>query len=444
MEGYVPHRIAIVGAGPAGFYVVQALHKLRDFPVQVDLFDRLPTPFGLVRSGVAPDHPGIKAVSRSFTRAVKRAPHLRFFGNVCVGRDVSVAQLSDHYDAVIWAVGCEGGRTLRVPGQDLAGVWTASDLVAWYNGHPDLADAHLDLSTVRRVVVVGNGNVSLDVARILASPVERLVATDAADRALQQLRKSTVQEVVVVGRRGLVQAAFTLPEVRELCSLDGVAVSVERGEEGRPAVLGVQQQRLVDALFSADEARPPSPSRRVAFRFCTSVARFEGEERLEAVHLVNNRLEEHGGRIMAVPTGGAERLPSQLVVQAIGYQGTPVPGLPERSANGSLRNAGGRLCGDDGHPMSGHYVVGWARRGPRGVLGTNRPDAREVVSLLWQDLQGTVSGKKADLADVLPHAPVRWEGWQRIDAHEVATGTRDSRPRVKLETWEDLLSAAGR
>ena len=167
VEGRVPHRIAIVGAGPAGFYTAQALHKLRDFPVQVDLFDRLPTPFGLVRSGVAPDHPGIKAVSRSFTRTVARAPHLRFFGNLRVGRDLSVGLLEDHYDAVVWAVGCEGGRTLGLPGEELPGVWTAGDLVAWYNGHPDLADAELDLSCVRRVVVVGHGNVALDVARIL-------------------------------------------------------------------------------------------------------------------------------------------------------------------------------------------------------------------------------------------------------------------------------------
>lgn len=438
----MPHRIAIVGAGPAGFYTAQALHKLRDFPVQVDLFDRLPTPFGLVRSGVAPDHPGIKAVSRSFTRTVARAPHLRFFGNLRVGRDLSVGLLEDHYDAVVWAVGCEGGRTLGLPGEDLSGVWTAADLVAWYNGHPDLADAELDLSAVRRVVVVGNGNVALDVARILASPVDRLANTDIADRALRQLRHSSVEEVVVVGRRGLAQAAFTAPELRELLTLERVAVRVEGDDGRRPEEPGPAQQRLFTLLDQHDGSPKNETSRTVVLRFCSAAVGLEGHSGLEAVQLADTRLEAQGGRVVARPTGTTHRLAAELMVQAVGYEGVGLPGLPARSADGSLPNVQGRLCGPDGGPRPGHYVVGWARRGPRGVLGTNRPDAREVVGLLWEDLHQTQPKGAPDLADQLPATRVDWSGWEHIDAEETTAGASLGRPRVKLETWQALLAAA--
>ena len=443
------HRVAIVGTGPAGFFAAQALTKLRGFPVSIDLFDRLPTPFGLVRAGVAPDHQNIKAVARTFTRTAERAEGLRFFGGVRVGSDLTVDELSARYDAVIWAVGAEGGRELGVPGEALPGVEPACCFVYWYNGHPDYADRAVDLSRVRRVVVVGNGNVALDVARVLSHRTETLAATDIADPALAALRDSDVEEVVLLGRRGPAQAAFTLAELREIAHLDGVAFSVDPdGQAAAQAALAdpaldPNQRRILELL--ADPPRSEGP-RRIVARFFTSPVAFDGEGAVQRVQLVRNTLEPAGGRLRAVPTGAPWWEPVDLVLTAIGYRGPGVPGLPFDGTRHQIPSADGRvLDAPGGAPLPGHYVTGWARRGPTGVVGTNRPDAREVVATLWADLQDRPpKDGPGDVAELLAERGVDWRtwaDWAALDALEVAAGAAQGRPRVKVVTWEGLKAA---
>lgn len=435
------HRIAIVGTGPAGFYAAQALHRLRDFPVAVDLFDRLPTPYGLIRSGVAPDHQHIKAVARGFARTVSRAPALRFFGNVHVGRDLPVTTLAAHYDAVIWAIGCEGARTLGIRGEDLPGVWPASRFVAWYNGHPDRAHDDLDLSAVQRVIVVGNGNVALDVARVLSCDVARLAQTDVADHALQRLRESAVKEVVLLGRRGPAQAAFTLPELRELCALDGVSVRALGPQHGCSTPAHPNQKAILSLLEERRDA-PLGPHRTITLRFCASPVAIDGDTGVTGVVVEDNTLVSDGDRVRPQGTGCTERLSAQLVLTAIGYRGRALPGLPFDPRRGTVSNREGRVLSDDGAPLTGQYVVGWARRGPTGVVGTNKPDAKEVVANLWSDLHTQPSKDAPDIAPHLPPSVVSWAGWERLDALERAAGQAQGRPRVKRTTWASLLDGA--
>jgi len=447
-------RVAIVGAGPAGFYAAQSLQRLRDFPVAFDLFERLPTPFGLVRAGVAPDHAHIKAVARTFTRTMARAEQARFFGNVQVGRDLTVAELEARYDAVVWAIGAECGRRLGVPGCSLDGVELAARFVYWVNGHPDHADLELHLDQVRRVMVIGNGNVALDVARVLGRPAAAFAPTDASDRALEALRGSAVTDIHLVGRRGPAEASFTEPELREIDQLEGVAFSVEAGPAGRDRARAVldggdslapDQRRMLERMSEATGDR--DAPRRIQARFLLSPVAFDGEGRVQRVQLERNRLEPQGDRVVAVPTGERWWEPVDLVLVAIGYHGPGVPGLPYDEGPGTLPNTGGRLTrSPGGDPVPRHYVTGWARRGPSGVVGTNRPDAKQVVAALWDDLHAGAPGSPAgDVADLLAERGVRWVGWpdwQRLDAVEVAAGATAGRPRVKRVDWATLLAAA--
>jgi ferredoxin--NADP+ reductase len=447
-------RVAIVGTGPAGFYAAQSLQRLRDFPVSIDLFERLPTPFGLVRAGVAPDHAHIKAVARTFTRTMERAEQARFFGNVQVGRDLTVAELEARYDAVVWAVGAEGGRRLSVPGCSLDGVELACRFVYWVNGHPDHADLALDLDRVRRVMVVGNGNVALDVARVLGRPAAAFAQTDASDRALAALRDSAVTDIDIVGRRGPAEASFTEPELREIADLDGVDFSVEAGPFGRGRAraaldrgdaLAADQRRMLERMSEAAGGR--DARRRIRARFLLSPVAFDGDGRVQRVQLERNRLEARGDRLAAVPTGERWWEPIDLVLVAIGYHGPGVPGLPYDERRGTLPSTGGRLTrAPGGDPVPRHYVTGWARRGPSGVVGTNRPDAKQVVAALWDDLHTRRPGSRVDdVADLLAERGVRWVGWpdwQRLDAVEVEAGAAAGRPRVKRVDWPTLLAAA--
>ena len=439
-------RIAVIGAGPAGFY---ATDKLLAAGFEVDLLDALPTPFGLVRSGVAPDHPNIKAVTRVYEKTAAK-PGFRFFGGVELGVHVSRAELKQRYHAIVYAVGTADDNRLGIPGEDRPGSHSATEFVAWYNGHPEGADASFDLSA-ERAVVIGNGNVAIDVARMLLLDPGELAATDVADHALGPLSEAQVQEVVLVGRRGPAQAAFTNPELRELGEMTGVDVQVDPSEVDVevPDDLEPTARRNVEILKAYAQRPPGSAGRRISLKFLRSPVEVLGEGEhgpVTGIRLVRNRLEN--GR--AVATGEQEVIGCGLVFRSIGYRGRPLDDVPFDPARGLIRNDGGRVCDEDGTPVGGEYAVGWIKRGPSGVIGTNKKDAVDTVAKIVEDAEaGRLSGPRPDaedcaqwLADRAPDA-VTWEGWQAIDEHERTTGEPLGRPRVKLVRLADLV-AAGR
>lgn len=431
--------VAVVGSGPAGFYTAAALLALPEPTVRVDMFERLPTPWGLVRAGVAPDRPKIKSISELFTRT---ATHERFrlFGNVDVGKAVTREDLLARYDAVVYCVGAPADRELGIPGEQLAGVVAARDFVGWYNGHPDFRDLTFDLS-VRRAVVVGNGNVALDVARILVTPPGRLASTDIADHALDALRFSRIDDVLVIGRRGPAQATFTTLELRELSELTGAAVIVDPRQVDSIDEAGLARipRHNLQVLREYAHLHPARGDRRVTLRFLTSPVGIRGDGRVESIVLGRNELTADGHPI---DTGDRERVPAGLVLRAVGYRGVPVPGLPFDAAAGIVPNRDGRVDGGDRE-----YVAGWIKRGPTGIIGTNKKCAVDTVHTLAADLAGQPSrgaGPAALEAWLRERQPdlVDLDGWAAIDAAEREAGRRQGRPRVKLCTWDDLLAAA--
>jgi ferredoxin--NADP+ reductase len=448
-----PLRVAVVGSGPAGFYAAGALLDA-DVPAEVDVIERLPTPWGLVRLGVAPDHPKIKAVSRAFEKIAAR-PGFRFLGNVDVGRDLGHDDLVAAYDAVVYAVGAQTDRRMGIPGEDLAGSWPATVFVAWYNGHPDFQDVPFDLD-VERVVVIGNGNVAVDVARMLALTPEELAPTDTTDRAIDAINGSRVREILLVGRRGPVQAAFTNPELKELGELAGADVVVDPADlELDPASEAqlegdTNAQRNLQVLREYAARAPSGKPKRLVLRFLTSPVAIGGDGRVESVELVRNRLEaDERGRLAAVPTDARETVECGLVLRSVGYRGVAVPGVPFDEGRGTMRNDGGRVLDEGGAPVPGVYCAGWIKRGPSGVIGTNKKDATETVQLLLDDVASgalAAAGHTADEVDALlaerEVRPVLDAGWQAIDERERAAGEPLGRPRVKLCTWAELLDAA--
>jgi ferredoxin/flavodoxin---NADP+ reductase len=455
-----PLRVAVVGAGPAGFYAAgQLLRKGADEVVEVDVLDRLPTPWGLVRAGVAPDHPNIKAVSRVYEKTA-RHPGFRFLGNVELGRDFDREDLLRHYHAVIYAVGAQTDRRMGIPGEELAGSWSATDFVAWYNAHPDHRQLDFDL-TCGRAAVIGNGNVALDCARMLALTHDELAVTDVADHALEALQNHNVREIVVLGRRGPVQAAFTNPELLELgemveadvhvdprdLELDPLSDAFLRGEAG------ITARRNVEILRDY-AAREPSGKRAVIeLRFLRSPVEIVGDERVEGIVVERNELvrDEETGALRARPTGERETIPVGLVLRSIGYRGVALPGVPFDERRALIPNDGGRVLDGPGRePLPGEYVTGWIKRGPTGVIGTNKKDAHETVALLLEDLKaGRLAAPEAPgreaidalLADRGAEV-VTQQGWEAIDAHERERGEPHSRPRNKLATLEELLERA--
>ncbi|MEC8424241.1 MAG: FAD-dependent oxidoreductase, partial [Myxococcota bacterium] len=439
-------------------YTAQTLLRARELHVRVDLIDRLPTPFGLVRPGVAPDHQGIKRVSRQFAR-VASDQRVRFFGNVEVGRDVSVEELRERYDALVIATGASAGRTLGVPGEDIAGVTTAADFVFWYNGHPDHSARDYDLAHVRRAVVIGNGNVALDVARVLTLPAPTLQGTDIADPALARLVDRGFDEIHVLGRRGPAQASFTPPEIRELGNHAGIALHIDPADlELDPASRALhdragtppRSEKLLRALKAVPQAHPDA-DRAIHLRFRIGVQAFLADDagRLRAVRLVHNELVEEDGQLLAQPVSESWEEPCQLAVTAVGYRGVPLAGLPFDDARGIVPSLDGRVLEPGGQRcLSGLYVTGWARRGARGVVGTNKPDGAGVASAILDDLAGkpSTTEPRDDLSVLLADRSVRvvdWASWMRIDAQETASGVAAGRPRVKRTSWAALLEAAG-
>jgi ferredoxin--NADP+ reductase len=437
-------KVAVVGSGPAGFYAADALLKSEDPTVEVDLIDRLPTPWGLVRLGVAPDHENIKAVSRAFEKTAAK-PGFRFFGNVEVGSTVSHEDLLRVYDAVVYTVGAQTDRRLGIPGEDLPGSWAATEFVAWYNGHPDFQDREFDLSH-ERVVVIGNGNVAIDCARMLALTPEELATTDTTHEAIDAINTAGVREILMLGRRGPAQAAFTPPELKELGELAGAEPVVDpRDLELDPAShrdLEADRDRArrnYELLEEYAAREPEGKPRRIVLRFLVSPLAILGEDRVEGVEIVRNELVEEDGRIVARPTGETEVIPAGLVLRSVGYKGVPLPGVPFDERSGTIPNDRGRVEGTERT-----YAAGWIKRGPSGVIGTNKKDATETVELLLEDARaGKLVRPGTDSLEALLEETganyVEYDGWQAIDAAEKGAGEPLGRPRVKLHKWEKLL-----
>ena len=453
MSGARP-RVAIVGAGPAGaFAAASVLRAYGD--AEIDLFERLPTPWGLLRGGVAPDHQEIKRLEDTFDRQTLQRG-CRFLGNVEVGVDVSHADLMRHYTAVIYATGAQTDKSLGIPGEDLAGSWAATEFVAWYNGHPDYRGLEFDLSA-KRAVVIGNGNVAADVTRMLMLSARELECTDVADHALEALRESEIEEVVVLGRRGPAQAAFTSAELRELGRLDGVDTrvapeDVELDPVSREwlAAEGTFTARKNVELLREFASREPrrDARRRISLRFLRSPVAIRGTDGVEAIDVRRNEIVR--GEDGAIRARGldddVETIECGLVLRSVGYRAVPLPDVPFDERAFVLPNDRGRVLTADGEPLRGVYAVGWIKRGPTGILGTNKRDAEETVARLVEDLDelpapteridALLAARKPDLVTV--------EGWRAIDAHELERGRSEQRPRVKLASRDELLAAAGR
>ena len=454
--------MAVVGAGPAGFYTVEHLFRQPGLAVEVDLYDRLPTPYGLVRFGVAPDHEKIKNVTAVFDKTASR-PEFRFFGHVELGKDVTIEDLRAHYHQIVYTTGAQTDRRMGIPGEDLRGSHPATDFVAWYNGHPDYREHRFDL-TRERVAVVGVGNVAVDVVRILCRTPEELAATDISDDALAALRESRVREVYLLGRRGPAQAAFTNPEVRELGELPGADVVAMPDEvELDPLSLTELEKsgdrstrKKVEILREYARRTPLGKPRTLIIRFLVSPVAIHGGENGEVTGLRVVRNELHAtaaGTLQARPTERFEELSVGLVFRSVGYRGVPIPGVPFHDAWGVILNDKGRVLEPDSRePRLGEYAAGWIKRGPTGVIGTNKPDAAETVASMVEDLgrDRVLSPSEAEpgaaLSLVCQRQPqyISWTDWQRLDALEVARGRASGRPRVKFTRVEEMLAALGR
>ncbi len=446
-----PLRVAIIGAGPAGIFAADALTRQDDVPVSIDLIDRLPTPFGLVRHGIAPDHPKMRAIRETLHRSLDQ-PLVRFVGNVDIGVDLSLEELRTHVDAVIYTYGAALDRRLGIDGEDLPGSLAATDVVAWYTGHPDADRERVEaaLALARSVVVVGVGNVALDVARVLAREPQELESTDMPQHVLDVLAAAPVEQVTILGRRGPAQAAFTTQELRELDDMtaatvlvDPVDLELDPASEERAAAdrvvgrnLGVLRGWAGHVL---EAGRTP-----LRLRFFRRPVRLLGEGRVTGIEIERTAVDGDG---RAVGTGELEILPADLVVRSVGYRGTPLPGLPVDERSGTVPHDGVGRVQRDGQPSAGEYVAGWIKRGPSGVVGTNKHDARETVDALLADAaDGTlaVRGAVDDLVETLQARgaePVLLEDWRAIDAAEVALGASHGRARTTMHEREALLAA---
>ena len=457
-----PLRVAIVGAGPTGFYAADHLLRNPEVVVEVDMFDRLPTPYGLVRLGVAPDHQKIKFVTNAFDK-VAASPRFRFYGGVEFGKDVTLADLRAHYHQIVYCTGAQTDRRMGIPGEDLAGSHPATEFVAWYNGHPDYRDCAFDLSQ-ESVAVVGVGNVAADVVRILCRTPEELATTDIADYALEALRKSRVREVYLLGRRGPAQAAFTNPEVRELgeladADITAIPQEVELDTLSRAAVERSQDRatlKKVEMLREYARRAPTGKSRRLVLRFLVSPVELisDGAGRVAAMRLVRNELYATStGALQPRATDRFEELPAGLVFRSVGYRGVPLPGVPFNESWGVILNDKGRVLDPDTkQPVVGTYAAGWIKRGPTGVIGTNKPDAAETVECMFEDLaRGAVlepTRPEAAAAEALVRQRqpnyVSYTDWLKLNEIEVARGRAQGRPRVKFTSVEEMLAALGR
>ncbi len=454
----IPLRVAIIGSGPSGFYAAEHLLKQKELVAEVDMFERLPTPFGLVRGGVAPDHQKIKSVTKVYDKTASNV-NFRFFGNVEFGTDITLDDLKQHYHAVIFAVGAQTDKRMDIPGEDLPGSYPATEFVAWYNAHPDYADFQFDLSA-ENVAVVGLGNVAMDVIRILASTPEELAETDIADYALDALRNSNVRNIYVLGRRGPAQAAFTNPEIKELGELSDADVIVTPEE----AHLDPHSQAFVDGGSDktavknveilkgyANQGATDKP-KKIIMRFLVSPTEIIGTDKVEAIKIVKNELvPDEKGSLKARPTDEYETIPVGMVFRSVGYQGVPLDGVPFYERWGTIPNDKGRVTTAirDGEQVTGTYVVGWIKRGPSGVIGTNKPDSVETVEMLLEDaaadkLFAPTAPKRTAVDEMLRARNVRWvtyADWLVLDRLEVERGEERGAPRRKFFRVAEMLDA---
>lgn len=440
-----PLRVAVIGTGPSGMFAAGALLAAKDLEVRVDLFDRLPAPFGLVRYGVAPDHQKIKNVTKVFDRTA-RDPRVRFFGNVRFGSDVTREDLLGRYHQVVYAVGAQGDRPLMIEGEDLEGSVSSTEFVNWYNCHPDLCDVSFALDH-EQVAVIGIGNVAMDVTRILTKDPDALAETDISDFALAELRKGRVRDVWIIARRGPVQAKCTPGELQEIGELDGVQVVVDpKSLELDPASEAeLAEDRSAQKnmeLFRAFASEPFDPAKRhVRLVFMASPVRLLGDDgKVSGLEIEYNRLvAKEDGRISPQGTGKVEVLPVGMVIRAVGYRSNPLPDLPFEERNAIIPNSEGRVQG----PGYEHeYVVGWIKRGPTGLIGTNKGDANETVAAMIADAASLDAPRSGDVETILRDRGVRWvtyDEWSRLDAHEVEAGRPHGRPRVKLSRVDEML-----
>ena len=449
-------KIAVIGSGPAGFYAAGELFRQKSWEIKVDMFDRLPTPFGLVRGGVAPDHQKIKSVTKIYTRIAENE-NFRFFGNVEFGRDIFQFDLLEHYDGVIYSVGSPADRSLGIPGEDLSGSHSATEFVAWYNGHPDFRDHKFDLS-VKHAFVIGMGNVALDVARILAKTADELAKTDIADYALKELRKSQLENIWLVGRRGPLQAAFSPAELREFLELPDADVLVEADA----LELDAESQQILETLASNDtkknieilkqiSARDASgKKRRVRFLFLASPVEISGNDKVEKISMVRNQLvKQEDGSLRPQATENKIEEEAGLIFRSIGYHGKPLTDLPFDKKSGTIPNECGQVKDtENGNVLRNReYVAGWIKRGPNGVIGTNKQDAVETVhrmleTFLNEKMEAGKNDVNPDIVSLLENRKVdffSFADWLLLDAHETEAGQKLGRPRTKLTSVAEML-----
>lgn len=449
-----PLRVAIIGSGPSGFYAAEHILGQDDINVQVDMFDRLPTPFGLVRAGVAPDHPKIKSVTRVYDK-IAQHPDFRFRGNVEFGTDLEYEDLLEYFHAVIFCVGARSDRRLGIPREYLPGSHGASDFVGWYNASPDQRNLTFDFSG-DNVVVVGNGNVAMDVARVLMLPPEELAATDIGGHALRALSQNKVRQVTILGRRGPAQAAFTYRELKELADRDDIDVVVDPADMVLdPHSLHDTEQapdrgrdQVLDLLRELSERPSRGHDRRIVFRFLVSPAEIVGKDRVTGVEVVGNELYRgNNGELRARATDEREVIPADVVFRAIGYQGVALPGVPFDPITATIPNDRGRVIDPlTGQARPGEYVAGWIKRGPNGIIGTNKPDAQETVEALVEDVRDQRLRREVLPAPVFERflaerqgEVVSFDDWKYLDAREVEKGEELGRPRLKFARVENML-----
>ena len=449
-----PLRVAIIGSGPSGFYAAEHILGQDDINVQVDMFDRLPTPFGLVRAGVAPDHPKIKSVTRVYDK-IAQHPDFRFRGNVEFGTDLEYEDLLEYFHAVIFCVGARSDRRLGIPREYLPGSHGASDFVGWYNASPDQRNLTFDFSG-DNVVVVGNGNVAMDVARVLMLPPDELSATDIGGHALRALSQNKVRQVTILGRRGPAQAAFTYRELKELADRDDIDVVVDPADMVLdPHSLHDTEQapdrgrdQVLDLLGELSERPSRGHDRRIVFRFLVSPVEILGKDRVTGVEVVRNELYRgNNGELRARATDEREVIPADVVFRAIGYQGVALPGVPFDPITATIPNDRGRVIDPlTGQSRPGEYVAGWIKRGPNGIIGTNKPDAQETVEMLVEDVRGQRLRREVLPAPVFERflaerqgEVVSFDDWKYLDAREVEKGEELGRPRLKFARVENML-----
>ena len=450
-----PLRVAIVGAGPSGFYAAGALLQQKEIHVSIDIFDRLPTPYGLVRYGVAPDHQKIKSVTKVYERTV-RDSRVRYFGNVGLGEEISHDDLKAYYDQIVYATGASSDNQLAIPGEELAGSFSATEFVAWYNGHPDFADREFDLS-VDSVAVVGVGNVAMDVTRILAKSMDELAVTDIADYALEKLRTSKVKHIHVIARRGPAQVKFTNPEIKELGELAEADVIIKTEDlildPASQASLESDRTaaRNLETMQELAQRGATGKPKQIHFHFLRSPVELSGNGAVQSMRMEINELRAgDNGYIGCSGVGNFETLDAGLVFRSIGYRSLPIPGVPFYEKWGIIPNDKGRVTvTHKGAVLPGEYVVGWAKRGPTGVIGTNKPDAVETVELMLADVQTItpVADDKADPKAVLTLLQGRgvdyfnFDDWLKLEAIEDERGKAQGRPRVKFTSEAAMLAA---